>query len=61
MGDEDTLLAHKDLLSTWYHFLVTRLLFCHPTVKPTELHYYAQVHYTNSYQHSYSLLLHSCY
>uniref|UniRef100_A0A8D3C4M4 Nuclear pore complex protein Nup85 n=1 Tax=Scophthalmus maximus TaxID=52904 RepID=A0A8D3C4M4_SCOMX len=42
VGDEDTLLAHKDLLSTWYHFLVTRLLFCHPTVKPTELHYYAQ-------------------
>lgn len=50
MGDEDTLLKHKDLLSTWYHFLVTRLLFCHPTVKPTELHYYAQVHYT--LQHS---------
>ncbi|KAK9534986.1 hypothetical protein VZT92_007395 [Zoarces viviparus] len=42
VGDEDTLLDHKDLLSTWYHFLVTRLLFCHPTVKPTELHYYAQ-------------------
>lgn len=41
-GDEDTLLARKDLLSTWYHFLVTRLLYCHPTVKPTELHYYAQ-------------------
>ncbi|XP_034450346.1 nuclear pore complex protein Nup85 [Hippoglossus hippoglossus] len=42
VGDEDTLLAHKELLSTWYHFLVTRLLFCHPTVKPTELHYSAQ-------------------
>ncbi|KAM8724505.1 nuclear pore complex protein Nup85 [Acanthopagrus schlegelii] len=42
VGDEDTLLEHKALLSTWYHFLVTRLLFCHPTVKPTELHYYAQ-------------------
>ncbi|XP_059203491.1 nuclear pore complex protein Nup85 [Centropristis striata] len=42
VGDEDTLLEHKDLLSTWYHFLVTRLLFSHPTVKPTELHYYAQ-------------------
>uniref|UniRef100_A0A3B3DIP1 Nuclear pore complex protein Nup85 n=1 Tax=Oryzias melastigma TaxID=30732 RepID=A0A3B3DIP1_ORYME len=42
LGDEDTLLEHKDLLGTWYHFLVTRLLFCHPTVKPTELHYYAQ-------------------
>ncbi|XP_020491936.1 nuclear pore complex protein Nup85 [Labrus bergylta] len=42
VGDEDTLLEHKGLLSTWYHFLVTRLLFCHPTVKPTELHFYAQ-------------------
>ncbi|XP_034047191.1 nuclear pore complex protein Nup85 [Thalassophryne amazonica] len=41
-GDEDTLLEHKEQLSTWYHFLVTRLLFCYPTVKPTELHYYAQ-------------------
>ncbi|XP_072299547.1 nuclear pore complex protein Nup85 [Eucyclogobius newberryi] len=41
-GDEDTLLEHKDLLSTWYHFMVTRLLYSHPTVKPTELHYYAQ-------------------
>uniref|UniRef100_A0A674DSK8 Nuclear pore complex protein Nup85 n=1 Tax=Salmo trutta TaxID=8032 RepID=A0A674DSK8_SALTR len=43
VGDEDVLLEHKELLSTWYHFLVTRLLFSHPTVKPTELHYYAQV------------------
>lgn len=42
VGDEDTLLEHKERLSTWYHFLVTRLLFSHPTVKPTELHYYAQ-------------------
>uniref|UniRef100_A0A3Q3ISS8 Nuclear pore complex protein Nup85 n=1 Tax=Monopterus albus TaxID=43700 RepID=A0A3Q3ISS8_MONAL len=42
VGDEDTLLEHKELLGTWYHFLVTRLLFCHPTVKPTELHFYAQ-------------------
>uniref|UniRef100_A0A1A7WRF3 Nuclear pore complex protein Nup85 n=1 Tax=Iconisemion striatum TaxID=60296 RepID=A0A1A7WRF3_9TELE len=42
LGDEDILLEHKELLSTWYHFLVTRLLYCHPTVKPTELHYYAQ-------------------
>uniref|UniRef100_A0AAQ6A6Q0 Nuclear pore complex protein Nup85 n=1 Tax=Amphiprion ocellaris TaxID=80972 RepID=A0AAQ6A6Q0_AMPOC len=42
LGDEDILLDHKELLGTWYHFLVTRLLFCHPTVKPAELHYYAQ-------------------
>ncbi|KAJ3600754.1 hypothetical protein NHX12_031729 [Muraenolepis orangiensis] len=42
VGDEDALLEQKDLLSTWYHFLVTRMLFSQPTVKPTELHYYAQ-------------------
>ncbi|XP_066560427.1 nuclear pore complex protein Nup85 [Amia ocellicauda] len=42
LGDEDTLLDQKELLSTWYHFLVTRLLYSHPTVKPTEMHYYAQ-------------------
>ncbi|XP_015258463.1 PREDICTED: nuclear pore complex protein Nup85 [Cyprinodon variegatus] len=42
VGDEDTLLEQKELLGTWYHFLVTRLLYCHPTVKPIELHYYAQ-------------------
>lgn len=42
VGDEDTLLEQKELLGSWYHFLVARLLFCHPTVKPTELHFYAQ-------------------
>ncbi|XP_061702416.1 nuclear pore complex protein Nup85 [Syngnathoides biaculeatus] len=42
VGDEDTMLEHKELLGTWYHFLVTRLLYCHPTVKSTELHFYAQ-------------------
>nr|XP_061805555.1 nuclear pore complex protein Nup85-like isoform X2 [Nerophis lumbriciformis] len=42
VGDEDTLLEHKELLGTWYHFLVTRLLYCHPTVRSTELHFYAQ-------------------
>lgn len=41
-GDEDTLLKHKNLLGNWYHYLVTKLLYSHPTVKPTELHYYAQ-------------------
>uniref|UniRef100_A0A8C7SNI7 Nuclear pore complex protein Nup85 n=1 Tax=Oncorhynchus mykiss TaxID=8022 RepID=A0A8C7SNI7_ONCMY len=49
VGDEDVLLEYKELLSTWYHFLVTRLLFSHPTVKPTELHYYAQVLTTTLY------------
>ncbi|XP_074553635.1 nuclear pore complex protein Nup85 [Halichoeres trimaculatus] len=42
VGDEDTMLEQKGLLGSWYHFLVARLLFCHPTVKPTELHFYAQ-------------------
>lgn len=51
VGDEDTLLTQKELLSTWYHFLVTRLLFCHPTVKATELHFYAQVGHICSFCH----------
>uniref|UniRef100_F6QGW6 Nuclear pore complex protein Nup85 n=1 Tax=Ornithorhynchus anatinus TaxID=9258 RepID=F6QGW6_ORNAN len=42
VGDEEALLGQKRLLSTWYHFLVTRLLYAHPTVKPAELHFYAQ-------------------
>ncbi|KAM9296928.1 nuclear pore complex protein Nup85 [Gastrophryne carolinensis] len=42
LGDEDTLLMKKDLMITWYHFLVSKLLFTYPTVKPTELHSYAQ-------------------
>ncbi|XP_042306220.1 nuclear pore complex protein Nup85 [Sceloporus undulatus] len=42
LGDEKTILEKKDLMTTWYHFLVTRLLYCHPTVKHVELHLYAQ-------------------
>ncbi|KAM8946149.1 nuclear pore complex protein Nup85 isoform 2-T2 [Pelodytes ibericus] len=42
LGDEETLLEKRDLMSTWYHYLVSYLLFTHPTVKPTELHAYAQ-------------------
>uniref|UniRef100_A0A8D0ECV7 Nuclear pore complex protein Nup85 n=1 Tax=Salvator merianae TaxID=96440 RepID=A0A8D0ECV7_SALMN len=42
LGDENTILEKKDLMTTWYHFLVTRLLYCHPTVKHVELHLYAQ-------------------
>ncbi|XP_060620689.1 nuclear pore complex protein Nup85 [Anolis sagrei] len=42
LGDEKTILEKKDLMTTWYHFLVTRLLYCHPTVKHVELHVYAQ-------------------
>lgn len=36
-------MEQKDLLSNWYHFLVTRLLYSNPTVKPIDLHFYAQV------------------
>ncbi|MGH0153651.1 UNVERIFIED_CONTAM: hypothetical protein FKN15_025440 [Acipenser sinensis] len=43
LGYEEALLNQKEQLSTWYHLLVTRLLYTHPSVKPTELHYYAQV------------------
>ncbi|XP_069785475.1 nuclear pore complex protein Nup85 isoform X2 [Narcine bancroftii] len=42
-GDEDALLEKKDLLSTWYHFLVSRLLYTHPSIKPTEIYQYAEV------------------
>ncbi|XP_073901262.1 nuclear pore complex protein Nup85 isoform X1 [Castor canadensis] len=42
LGDEVALLEQKELLSNWYHFLVTRLLYSHPTVKPIDLHFYAQ-------------------
>ncbi|XP_058904064.1 nuclear pore complex protein Nup85 [Kogia breviceps] len=42
LGDEAALLEQKGLLSNWYHFLVTRLLYSHPTVKPMDLHFYAQ-------------------
>ncbi|XP_019655864.1 nuclear pore complex protein Nup85 isoform X1 [Ailuropoda melanoleuca] len=42
LGDEAALLEQKELLNNWYHFLVTRLLYSHPTVKPIDLHLYAQ-------------------
>ncbi|XP_007524843.1 nuclear pore complex protein Nup85 isoform X1 [Erinaceus europaeus] len=42
LGDEAALLEQKEHLNNWYHFLVTRLLYSHPTVKPTDLHFYAQ-------------------
>ncbi|NXH15913.1 NUP85 protein, partial [Bucco capensis] len=43
LGDEDAILEKKELLTTWYHFMVTRLLYSHPTVKPMELRFYAQM------------------
>lgn len=47
LGDENTILEQKDLMTTWYHFLVSRLLYSHPTVKHMELHLYAQVTWGN--------------
>ncbi|XP_062872524.1 nuclear pore complex protein Nup85 [Trichomycterus rosablanca] len=43
VGDEDVMLEQKKLLGTWYHLLISRLLFSHPTVKPSELHYCAKL------------------
>ncbi|XP_075702838.1 nuclear pore complex protein Nup85 isoform X2 [Rhinoderma darwinii] len=42
LGAEDILLEKKDLMGTWYHFLVSQLLFTHPTVTLAEIHSYAQ-------------------
>ncbi|XP_074870248.1 nuclear pore complex protein Nup85 isoform X2 [Carettochelys insculpta] len=42
LGDENAMLEKKELMTTWYHFLVTRLVYSHPTVKPGELRFYAQ-------------------
>lgn len=60
LGDEAALLEQKELLSNWYHFLVTRLLYSHPTVKPIDLHFYAQVsELCMEGQQSWGLLVHS--
>ncbi|OXB76973.1 UNVERIFIED_CONTAM: hypothetical protein H355_014795 [Colinus virginianus] len=48
LGDENAILEKKELMTTWYHFLVTRLLYSHPTVKPMELRFYAQARDTSS-------------
>ncbi|XP_069608268.1 nuclear pore complex protein Nup85 [Ranitomeya imitator] len=42
LGSEDIMLEKKDLMGTWYHFLVSQLLFTHPTVTLAEIHTYAQ-------------------
>uniref|UniRef100_A0A7M4E759 Nuclear pore complex protein Nup85 n=1 Tax=Crocodylus porosus TaxID=8502 RepID=A0A7M4E759_CROPO len=42
LGDENAILEKKELMTTWYHFLVTHLLYSHPAVKPVELRFYAQ-------------------
>ncbi|XP_067913904.1 nuclear pore complex protein Nup85 isoform X2 [Heterodontus francisci] len=42
-GNEEALCEKKDILSTWYHLLVSKLLYCHPTVKPTDLYQYAEI------------------
>ncbi|WAQ96054.1 NUP85-like protein [Mya arenaria] len=40
---EESVFAHiKDLCETWYHMLVSKMLYQRPTVKSVDLHYYAQ-------------------
>ncbi|KAK7506744.1 hypothetical protein BaRGS_00002219 [Batillaria attramentaria] len=41
-GDMLVFSEHRDLCETWYHLLISRLLFQHPTVRPTDLSLYAQ-------------------
>ena len=33
----------RDLCETWYHMLVSKMLYQRPTVKSVDLHFYAQV------------------
>lgn len=33
----------RDLCETWYHMLVSKMLYQRPTVKSVDLHYYVQV------------------
>ncbi|XP_038633089.1 nuclear pore complex protein Nup85 [Scyliorhinus canicula] len=42
-GDGDAVCEKIDLLSTWYHLMVSKLLYSHPTVKPTDLYQYAEL------------------
>lgn len=41
-GEEQTLLSHLDLMDTWYHLMVSTLLFRNPTVRLFRLHASAQ-------------------
>ncbi|XP_064594752.1 nuclear pore complex protein Nup85-like isoform X2 [Liolophura sinensis] len=39
-GDEDIFSELKDLCETWYHMLVSKMLYQNPTVKASDLQYY---------------------
>ncbi|CAH1274333.1 NUP85 [Branchiostoma lanceolatum] len=41
-GDEDVFLDLKDLTETWYQMLVSKLLYCNPTVKAFDLQYHVK-------------------
>ncbi|XP_035695297.1 nuclear pore complex protein Nup85-like [Branchiostoma floridae] len=41
-GDEDVFLELKDLTETWYRMLVSKLLYCNPTVKAFDLQYHVK-------------------
>ncbi|KAK7073302.1 Nucleoporin nup85 [Halocaridina rubra] len=41
-GDQSTITSLRDLMDTWYHFMVSTLLFTNPTIKFFRLHAAAQ-------------------
>jgi nuclear pore complex protein Nup85 len=43
IGDDSVYTELKDLCETWYHMLVSKMLYQKPTVKSIDLHYYVQV------------------
>ena len=43
IGDDSVYTEIKDLCETWYHMLVSKMLYQRPTVKSIDLHYYVQV------------------
>ena len=47
-GDEAVFSDMKDLCQTWYHMLVSKMLYQKPTIKSVDLHYHVQVSITLS-------------
>ncbi|KAL5019403.1 hypothetical protein ScPMuIL_005125 [Solemya velum] len=41
-GEEEVFTDLRDLCETWYHMLVSKMLYQNPTVKAADLHYYVQ-------------------
>ena len=42
-GDVVVFSELKDFCETWYHLLISRLLYQNPTVRPTDLGFHVQV------------------